>query len=724
MYRGVRGGEFVLHPSSTLHRAKPEWVMAADIVETTRRYARTVAAIRPQWLETVAAHLLRKRHAEPRWDRGSGRVVCTERLALFGREIGRGRTADFGPVEPARARELFIHHALVERDFDCGEDFFEHNGRLLEELAELERRRRRHDVLADASLQYAFYDRRLPAAVRDARSLKQWLGEVAAGGGARRGRGRPRRGGDADERPLHMRLEDLLALPPGDGDSAASEPRGERLRVDSAAPRPLAAAAGLLGLDPADHPDHLEVAGSRLPLSYCNEPGSPEDGVTLTVPVGLLGRLSARRVQWLVPGRLEALVLELIRSMPKQWRRNFVPAPDVAREVTGRLRFGEGDLREQVAAALSERAGFTVPPQVLDLDRLPEDLRMRIRVLGDGGRELGADRDLDRLRSRHVGSARDALAAAADGRWTRDGLRGWDVGEVPERIELSLGGLPVYGHPALVDAGATVSLRLLESPAAAARANRLGVRRLLLLACRSELAAQLDWVPEIGSMRLRSHALPAAAPGQPAPPAFDEAFMLLSCERAFLWLPDGMPRPLPRDERAFTAVLDAGWGRLTEATAEVAGVLHSLLAWYAHVGEVMAAHRMPAFAELNADVSRQLAGLVPPDVLAGTPWPRLTQLPRYLAGIARRYERIRTIGPERDAERAREIRRWEEAVAARAAQDAERGREDPRVEALRWTLQEYRVSRFAQELGTAEPVSGSRIERLWREITAEDALGA
>ncbi|MHC4810794.1 MAG: DUF3418 domain-containing protein, partial [Planctomycetota bacterium] len=420
---------------------------------------------------------------------------------------------------------------------------------------------------------------------------------------------------------------------------------------------------------------------------------------------------------------LEALVLALIRSMPKQWRRNFVPAPDVAREVLARLRFGEGDLREQVAAALSERAGFEVPPQVLDPEGLPEDLRMRIRVVGEGGRELGTDRDLDRLRSRHVGSAREALARAADERWTRDGLRGWEVGAVPERIELSLGGLPVLGHPALVDAGATVSLRLLESPVAAARAHRLGVRRLLLLACRSELAAQLDWVPEIDAMRLRAHALPPAAPGTPAPPAFDEAFMLLSCERAFLWAPDGSPRPLPRDERAFAALLEQGWGRLSEATSEVGGVLHSLLAWHAHVGEVVAAHGTPAFAALNADVSRQIAEIVPPEVLSGTPWPRLTQLPRYLAAIARRYERIRTIGPERDAERAGEIRRWEDAVAARAAQDAERGREDPRVESLRWTLQEYRVSRFAQELGTAEPVSGSRIEKLWAEITAEDVVG-
>ncbi|MHC4810863.1 MAG: ATP-dependent RNA helicase HrpA, partial [Planctomycetota bacterium] len=251
VYRGVRGGEFVLHPSSTLHRASPEWVMAAEVVETTRRYARTVAAIRPQWLETVAAHLLRKRHAEPRWDRASGRVVCTERLTLFGRELGRGRTADFGPVDPPKARELFIHHGLVERDFDCTEEFFAHNGRLLEELAELERRRRRHDVLADASLQFDFYDRRLPATVRDARSLKQWLGEAAGGGGGgggNRGRGRGRRGGEAGGGPLHMQLEDLMALPTADRESAADGPRGERLRVgdgggDAAPSRPLAAAA-------------------------------------------------------------------------------------------------------------------------------------------------------------------------------------------------------------------------------------------------------------------------------------------------------------------------------------------------------------------------------------------------------------------------------------------------------------------------------------------------
>lgn len=481
----------------------------------------------------------------------------------------------------------------------------------------------------------------------------------------------------------------------------------------------MKAAAGLLGLDPNAFPDTLRVGDNDLPLSYRNEPGAEDDGVTLTVPVSLLGQLSMDRLEWLVPGRLPEKVLGMIRALPGAKRRLFVPAAEVAASVSAQLPFGSRGLRAALADALTERSidpnrpadVEPVRPADFDLERLEPDLHMRIQVIDGRGRVLGAGRDLERLRAAHVGRARDALAGAGDARWRRDGITDWDVGELPEVVEIRVGGMPVRGFPALVDRGADVGLRVIESQDAAARMHHLGLRRLLLLACRAELKAQLDWVPDIDTMRLRYRGI-AAVPGRTAPP-FDEAFMLLTCERAFL---DG--RTPPRDRRAFGALLDAGWTSLRERSADVGGVVHAMLGWYVHVQEVIDAHDRPAFQPLRDDARRHLSNLVPPDALATVPWARLVHVPRYLAGIAKRFERFRAIGPDRDAERMAVIHGWEHRLIARMTADAERGRDDARVEAFRWLVEEYRMALFAQELGTAEPASEARVQRAWDALEA------
>lgn len=727
-YRGVRGGDFRLHPSSVLRKAAPEWVVAAEIVETTRRFARVATRIQPSWLEDIAAHLLKSKHANPRWDRESGRVVCTRRMTLFGREIGRPRQTDFGPVEPVTARAMFIEQGLVDREFDCSEPFFRHNGELLEHVAELERRQRRHDVMADRHMQFAFYDQRLPESVRDGRSLKEWLKPAMR----------------RDPNVLRMTLDDLV-VKRGDGAATGDETsvdvgavRGRGGRSESAGTpvldRGVAAAAGLAGLDPHDFPDHLEVQGTRLALTYRNDPGAADDGVTVRVPAGLLGAVPAGRLEWLVPGRLEDLVAALLRSLPKQWRRNFIPAAEVATSVAADLDFAAGDLREQMAARLSQRAGFDVPANLLRFDDLPNDLRMRIEVVGTDGRVLGSGRTLAKLLAAHAGSARDALAGAAGEDWTQDGLVDWTVEDVPERLELSVAGMPVTGHPAIVDLGAAAGLRLLESPGEAMRRHRLGVRRLLFIACRAELKSILEYVPSIMDMRVKATTLGTiTAPGvdpaddphrrgarerSAAAPAFDEAFMLLTCERAFL---AGGGETLPRTRKQYVRCLDGSWSRLREAAEEVGRTLEPLLGWYVHVAATLESHALDAFGGINADAREQLARLVPPDALVVTPWARLIHVPRYLAAIGTRYQRLRTIGAEKDAERMAVCRAWDAGVRKKALEDAEHGIEDPRVDDLRWRLEEFRVSQFAQELGTAGPVSVSRLEKDWRDLYEQPA---
>ncbi|MGI9125427.1 MAG: ATP-dependent RNA helicase HrpA, partial [Mycobacterium sp.] len=428
-YAGARNTRFLLAPGSVLSKRPPRWIVAADLVETTRLYGRTAARIEPETVERVAAHLVQRSYSEPHWEAKRAAVMAYERVTLYGLPLVARRRVGYAAVDPVLSRELFIRNALVEGDWQTRHHFFADNARLRAEVAELEERARRRDLLAGDEEIYAFYDARIPAEVVSARHFDGWW------------------------KKQRHRTPDLLTMS-----------RADLLRVESAAD---------------ERPDHWRSGDLALPLSYRFEPGAADDGVTVHVPVGVLARLGGEQFGWQVPALREELITALIRSLPKDLRRNFIPAPDTARAILDDLRPGDESLLETLQRALHRRTGILVPVGAFDLTKLPAHLRVTFAVEAPDGRELGRGKDLEALQARLAGHSRRAVAdAVADG-LARSGLRDWpeDLAELPRTVER--GG--VRGYPGLVEAGEVVEIEVFATAAERDAAGRAGLRRLLRL---------------------------------------------------------------------------------------------------------------------------------------------------------------------------------------------------------------------------------------------------
>ncbi len=430
-YLGARNARFAIFPGSGLARKAPDWIVAAELVETSRLWARDVARIEPEWIEPLAAHLVKRSYSEPHWERKRGSAVALEKVTLYGVPIVIDRKVSYGRIDPAAARELFIRHALAEGDWQTSHRFFAENRRLLAEAAEVEHRARRRGLVIGEDQLFAFYDARIPAEVTSAQHFDTWW--------KRARRSEP----------------DLLTFTAGDlltGDAA-------QVAADSYPDIWTSQSPGL----------------SALPLSYAFEPGSDTDGVTVDIPLSRLNQVNPAEFSWQVPGLRAELVTEMIRSLPKSLRRELVPAPDVAREVTARLGEPSGDLRDAVARELRSLRGVTVPRDAWDLDKLPPHLQINVRVTDDG-RVLAEGKDVAELQRELRPRLRAVLSRAAAG-LTRSGLTSWDFGSLPEVFRAGT----VLAYPALADAGATVDVRLFETEAAARSAMWAGTRRLILL---------------------------------------------------------------------------------------------------------------------------------------------------------------------------------------------------------------------------------------------------
>jgi len=653
LYQGPRGVKLRIHPGSGLARRHPAWIVAAELAETTRLYARTVAAIDPAWVEPLAAHLVRRSHAEPRWNPRAGRTDCLETVTLWGLPAVARRRVDYGRVDPAGARALLIREGLVAGRVPRRPDFLERNLALVAELRELEHKTRRPGlVVADEAIE-RFYDERIPAEVRDWPGFERW------------------------RREAETRAPELLRL--------------TRERLLARAPE----------ADTAERfPDHLSVGGLELALRYRFEPGAEDDGVTVGVPLAALNALDPAVFEWLVPGLLEEKAAALIRSLPKALRRHFVPAPDFARAAVQAL--GTDPRPEPFAAALAAQlqrmTGTPLRPEDFRPDQLPAHLRMRFELVDEAGRVVAAGRDLAALQARHGEAASAAFAGAAGAGLERSGLRGWDFGALPERVEVERAGVRVVGWPALVEAGRGVDLRVLDSPRAASRAMPAGLTRLYMVRLR-DLARRLARdVAADGRLALRYAAL---APGCDLA---DE--LVFAAFHAVLVA----GRPLPRDRAAFEAAL-ADRDRLAGTLAELREwVGEALERWHA-VQRRLKGSASPHRLESLRDIQAQLARLVFPGFVRSVPPERLRHYPRYLQAVERRLEKLER-DPARDARWLAELRPvWRE-LLARLPEDPAAPLPEGLAEA-RWMMEELRVSVFAQELGTAAPVSLRRLrERL------------
>jgi ATP-dependent helicase HrpA len=653
-YTGSGGQTLFLWPGSGLIEKKPKWVVAAELVETTRRYARTVARINPLWIEPLAGHLVKRTYGDPRWEGTSGRVIADEKVTLYGLPVVPRRPANYGPIDPSAARTLFIQNGLVEGDWETTQAFFKANRQLVAEIEELLAKTRRTDLLKGDAAHFAFYDERLPADVFDGPTLARWLKQA----------------GPAAEKRLHLSKSDLVK------DEADS-------------------------LEEADFPNAIELTGVRLPLDYHLEPGSAEDGVTVVVPKEAVNQLRPERLGWLVPGLLEEKVAALIRTLPKWIRTAFVPVPQTAKEVVRRLKFGEGNVEAAIAAELSRIAGERVTPEMFEADKLPNHLRMNVRVVDEAGEALATGRDVPALQQKYAGAAAVAFTrSTASGDWHRDGLKDWTWGDLPESVELPRGDVTLKGYPAVVDQREAVGLRLLDTPERAERETRRGLRRLFLLANLKAVKAQVDWLPDLDRKLLNLATLCR-------PAEMRRQLLELAADRTVF--PDDSPAP--RTEAAWRERSKLARNRISVAGQEINDLLAALAERWQPVRLLLEDRHPPQWDDAVEDVKSQVEHLFRGDFLTETPWLWLTQFPRYLAAIVARFDKLASGGLERDRQLAAKVRpRFEDSLRLEA-QAAARDDLPAKLVQYRWMLEEYRVSLFAQTLGTVVTVSEQRLDK-------------
>ena len=657
-YAGLRGAKFNLFPGSVLFQQKPKWVMAAELVETNRLYARTVAKILPEWIERAAEHLIKKTYNEPQWSSQRGDVVAGERVSLKGLILVPHRTVCYGPIDPRTSREIFIHYALVEGDFRTSAPFFKHNLELLAHVKTLEAKLRRGDLQADPQKRFAFYNSRIPAGIFNTILFDRWRREAEK----------------TNARILFMELSDV-------------------------------AKTEVASLPAADFPDELLLGNLKIELSYLHDTGSPQDGITANIPLALLNQVPASPFDWLVPGWLNEKLVEMIRTLSKPIRTRLVPAPEAAAKALSAISTATGSapaappFLPTVAFQLGRLIGETISPQAFDLLAIPQWLRMNFRVLDGAGKTLATGRDLVALRTQLGIAARESFASLPPSQYTQDGLKSWDFGDLPERIEIHRGSTAFSGFPAVIDQGAAVGLRLLDSREASIHTNRVGVRRLFMLQLGSEMRELARSLTHIEQMSLLFKPLGSWA-------ELREDLLSAAIDRSLF-----NPAEDIRSRDLFISKAKDGWNRLSIATRELNTIAYETLQAYGQASLALD-RKFPDFLEGPAtEMREQLKKLAPKNFLSTTPIDWLQHLPRYLKAISVRAGKLLNAGLRRDLEITAQIRPLSAEYTRLRNLHASRGLLDPELPRLWWMIQELRVSMYAQELKTIFPVSVQRVEK-------------
>jgi ATP-dependent helicase HrpA len=709
-YLGTHAVRFWPHPSTGTKKGA-KWLMAAELVDTTRLYARGLARIEPEWIERIGAHLIKKNWNEPHWEKKAGQVMAAERGMLYGLVVYAGRRVSFAQREPKLARELLIREGLVAGDWDSRLPFILHNQRLVAEIEQLEHRMRRPNLLVDEHRLFDFYDARIPPSVISGQMLERWWRDASR----------------TEPQCLHLSRDFLLRREAGDAaDEAADDQR---------------------------FPRKLDMRGARFSLGYLFEPGDPRDGVTMNVPLPLLAQVDSVRTDWLVPGLLRDKVLALLKSLPPKIRHRCQPLVETADAFLASLPTDEAPalaLTDALSECVRERTGLRPRPDDFRLETLPVHLRMNYVLADPHGRELGVGRNLAQLRAEHGREAqsalREAFASAAVGSVKGGSVKGgaadvgvvsvstpapastltptptstldarsstpvtveaavsaepqtsWVFGALPELLELRRHGQTLIGFPGLVDRGTGVTIELFDDPEVARTAHRGGVARLASIALREPLKALERAIPDLP--RLAMAWLP-----------FGSAEELRAELQAGALARTVLNQAPPMDAEQFERrVIDARprIGLIGQAFArEVAAVL---LEHQALLRKLPTAKSNPSVA---ADLERQLTELLPKRWPTATPTDRLGHLARYLKAMGLRLDKWRA-DPARDTSKSAEISPLLQNL--RRAQIARRGAVDPRLEEYRWLLEELRVSLYAQELRAAVPVSVKRLQKIWESI--------
>jgi ATP-dependent helicase HrpA len=691
-YLGARGIKFYRHPGAHLKKKPGRWIVCAELVETTRLFGRGIANIEPLWIEQVAGHLLKKQLLDPHWEKKAAEVMSLERATLYGLVVYSGRRVPFARVDMQGAREIFIREGLVAGQWETKLPFLAANQKLVKQVEELEHKSRRQDVLVDEELIYAYYDKFIPRDVVSGATFERWFREAS--------RGNP----------------NLLKLT-----------RDELMRHEAA------------GITTDAFPKTIRLGGVDCAAAYLHEPGDTRDGLTVTVPLFVLNQVGDERCEWLVPGMLKDKVQALLKSLPQRPRSRFVPLPESATRLSQRLLeldlWTVGSLTDALLKLVRDQTSLDVKRADFKLDMLPAHLFMNVRVVDEHGRQLGMGRNLGALKAELGAQARGAFQALAGMKGLAspspagggqgggavaepkrphpnlppagEGVKAagerytdWTFGELPELMEVRKGGTSLVGFPALIDQGDAVTIEVFDEPEVAASKHRAGLRRLFALQIKDALKYLEKNIPELQKMAVAY--MPLGTQEE-----LRDQIIEVALDRAFL------QAPLPGDAVAFKRRVDEGRGRLTLIANEVARLAASILADYA-----LAARKIrdtKSHADATADAQPQLQRLVAKRFLAITPWAQLQHFPRYLKAIVLRLDKLRA-DPARDAAKLAELKPQEQRYWRLVAE--RKGAVDERMQEFRWLLEELRVSFFAQELRTPQPVSVKRLEKLWAQLNS------
>ena len=675
-YTGVRGATFRVVPGSAQHAGQAKWIMAAELVETTRLYGFTAARIRPEWVEEAAGELMRRSYFDAHWDPKRGQCMVYEQSALYGLTVIPRRKRRYAPISLEEARRIFIRSALVEGQLQHDAKFLNRNRRVVARLRGFDDRLRQPDVVISDDALFHFYDERVPVHVCDFRSFDGWAAQLS----------------DEEADELCLNETGLVA---------------DRFKDDV----------------PTRFPDTIDVGGQQLDLEYKFSPGAPDDGLTLRVPVDLLGEIDPRRFGWLVPGYLEEKVQALLRGLPKSLRREIVPLTEVTESFVGATGHTDTALVTALSGHLRRTRGVDIGESRWREDRLPDQLRMNFSVIDAEGVQVTCGRDFADLQRRFAAGNGASAAGAPDNGKT--GLVDWTVGDMPEHLDLRRGARRVRVFPMLEDAGDSVSLSASESKERARALHRLGVRRLFMLANNRELQKLRKNLPGLDRLCLAYVLIADERPDWHAPrtdPRLDgkrrsgRSELAQDILEAGAWRALGESAAEVRSEAAFRQASAAACEALPSIVAEICELCEEILEGYRLVRKQFDESPIPGRAESIGDIKRHLSGLVFRGFVSATPYESLQAFPRYLQALNRRIDKLRS-GGARDSDKVATLEPLWARFVARAKDHATRGRSDTELDRYRWMIEEFRVSLFAQEIGTAYPVSTQRLDGQWSRVT-------
>lgn len=643
-YRGARNRSQYIFPGSSQFSRKPKWIVSAELAETSRLYARTVAEIESRWIEPLAGHLVVRNHHDPVFDADKGQVLVREEVSLYGMVIVSNRMVDFAAVDQANARELFIEKALVQGELKSDLKFYQHNRRLKAEIEHLESKARKRDILIESRALFEFYDQLLPREISSELELRSFV----------------------NARPANSNLLQLS--------------REELMRREAALSETL-------------YPNQLTLGSSSLPLDYKFEPGSQDDGVSVDLPLVLLNQVPRSQLDWIVPGLLKEKCLALIKSLPKSIRKHFVPAPDYVERVLENFEYDGRELTAALADRLFRLTGTRVAAEDFQAKNLDTHLSLNIRVRDETGKVIASSRDLDDLVARLGETAKQKVQSGVQHGLERQGLVDWDWDDLPETLEVQQGGVKITLYPGLIDDGDSVSIRLLNTAWEAAQGSKQGLLRLFLLKQQDQRKFLENNIPGFDTFSLYY-----ATRGTRA--ALTENIVKAVFSAVFV---EG--QPMVRSREAFEQRLQKK-SELFECLEQLARILAQVLQRALGLQDRLKQLSNRAVAE---DLTGQLDALLPADFPAGIPFEWLRQYPRYLKGIEHRLERLQGNGV-RDAEIYAQLRPWLERW--QSLDDESRGR----LVHFRWMLEEFRISLFAQSIGTSMPVSDKRLSKEWTSV--------